>query len=52
MLDPRVTDTASSRVFLNILPDAALPFEQLAVRFQQIMDGGQLHVLIGQTNDQ
>jgi hypothetical protein len=38
-LDPKVTDTSSSRVFLNILPDAQMPFEELVTRFQKIMDG-------------
>lgn len=39
MLDPRVSDTASSRIFLNILPDASMSLDVLTQRFQKIMDG-------------
>ena len=38
-LDSRVSSTASSRVYLNILPDVEkLSVEQVAVEFQKIMD--------------
>ena len=38
ILDPRVVDTASSRIYLNILPDANLPFEETVNTFKKIMD--------------
>ena len=37
-LDPRVSETASSRVFLNILPDSHISQEEVITRFSKIMD--------------
>ena len=37
-LDSRVSDTASSRVFLNILPEVKLSAKQAVAQFEQTMD--------------
>ena len=39
LLDPRVSETASSRVFVNILPEVALPIKDSITTFQSVMDG-------------
>ena len=38
ILDPRVSETASSRVFLNILPDAERSVQDCVTDFKRIMD--------------
>ena len=38
ILDPRVSETASSRVFLNILPDAERSVQDCVADFKRIMD--------------
>jgi acetyl-CoA carboxylase/biotin carboxylase 1 len=38
MLDARVSDTASIRVFLNVLPDVTMKAEECAENFKLVMD--------------
>jgi acetyl-CoA carboxylase/biotin carboxylase 1 len=38
MLDPRVTPTTSSRVFLNFIPDVEMEVDQAVANFQSIME--------------